>query len=136
MTPAAPTASWRKVCEEYFSRLMEDLEQQVESEVESRVAVAIEATVRGAVGDAVAAGRVQAPPLELLSEVAALQLQTLAQAQVPAPPERAMAAAQGGQPENQLVNITGSLPQPPAEAPGAAPASGAPQPGAWSRLSR
>jgi hypothetical protein len=54
MTPAAPTASWRKVCEEYFSRLMEDLEQQVESEVESRVAVAIEATVRGAVGDAVA----------------------------------------------------------------------------------
>src|SRR5579863_1951735 len=38
MTPAAPTAYWRKVCEENFSRLIEDLEQQVETEVKSRVA--------------------------------------------------------------------------------------------------
>ena len=52
MTPAAPTATWRKVCEEYFSRLIEDLEQQVESEVESRVTAAVGAAVRGAVADA------------------------------------------------------------------------------------
>lgn len=52
MTPAAPTATWRKVCEEYSSRLIEDLEQQVESEVESRVNAAIDAAVRGAVADA------------------------------------------------------------------------------------
>jgi len=57
MTPAAPTATWRKVCEEYFSRLIEDLEQQVESEVETRVTAAIEAVVRGAVADAVAESR-------------------------------------------------------------------------------
>jgi hypothetical protein len=57
MTPAAPTATWRKVCEEYFSRLIEDLEQQVESEVESRVAAAIESTVRGAVADATGESR-------------------------------------------------------------------------------
>lgn len=52
MTPAAPTATWRRVCEDYFSRLIEDLEQQVESEVESRVTAAVEAAVRGAVADA------------------------------------------------------------------------------------
>jgi len=52
MTPAAPTATWRKVCEEYFSRLIEDLEPQVETEVESRVTAAIDAAVRGAVSDA------------------------------------------------------------------------------------
>jgi hypothetical protein len=52
MTPAAPTATWRRVCEEYFSRLIEDLEQQVESEVESRVSAAIDAAIRGAVSDA------------------------------------------------------------------------------------
>jgi hypothetical protein len=57
MTPAAPTAAWRKVCEEYFSRLIEDLEQQVESEVESRVTAAIEAAVRGAVVDAIGESR-------------------------------------------------------------------------------
>jgi len=57
MTPAAPTATWRRVCEEYFSRLIEDLEQGVESEVESRVTVAMEATVRGAVSDAVGESR-------------------------------------------------------------------------------
>jgi hypothetical protein len=52
MTPAAPTATWRRVCDDYFSRLIEDLEQQVESEVESRVTAAVEAAVRGAVADA------------------------------------------------------------------------------------
>jgi hypothetical protein len=57
MTPAAPTATWRRVCEEYFSRLIEDLEQGVESEVESRVTAAMDATVRGAVADATAASR-------------------------------------------------------------------------------
>jgi len=57
MTPAAPTAAWRKVCEEYFSRLIEDLEQQVESEVESRVAAAVGAAVRGAVTDAIGDSR-------------------------------------------------------------------------------
>ena len=57
MTPAAPTATWRRVCEEYFSRLIEDLEQGVESEVESRVTTAIEAAVRGAVADAVGESR-------------------------------------------------------------------------------
>jgi len=57
MTPAAPTATWRRVCEEYFSRLIEDLEQQVESEVESRVSAAIDAAVRGAVADAAGEGR-------------------------------------------------------------------------------
>jgi hypothetical protein len=57
MTPAAPTATWRRVCEEYFSRLIEDLEQQVESEVESRVTAAIEAAVRGAVTDAMQESR-------------------------------------------------------------------------------
>jgi hypothetical protein len=57
MTPAAPTATWRKVCEEYFSRLIEDLEQQVESEVEARVSAAIDATLRGAVADAVGESR-------------------------------------------------------------------------------
>lgn len=57
MTPAAPTASWRRVCEEYFSRLIEDLEQGVESEVESRVTAAMEAAVRGAVADAVGESR-------------------------------------------------------------------------------
>jgi len=57
MTPAAPTASWRRVCEEYFSHLIEDLEQGVESEVESRVTVAMEAAVRGAVLDAVGESR-------------------------------------------------------------------------------
>ena len=57
MTPAAPTASWRKVCEEHFARLVEDLEQHVDSEVESRVSTAIEAALRGAVTDAVAGSR-------------------------------------------------------------------------------
>jgi hypothetical protein len=57
MTPSAPTATWRRVCEEYFSRLIEDLEQQVESEVESRVAAAIDAAVRGAVADAASESR-------------------------------------------------------------------------------
>lgn len=57
MTPAAPTAAWRKVCEEYFSRLIEDLEQQVETEVESRVTAAIAAAVRGAVTDAIGESR-------------------------------------------------------------------------------
>jgi hypothetical protein len=57
MTPAAPTATWRRVCEEYFSRLIEDLEQQVESEVESRVTAAVEAAVRGAVADATCESR-------------------------------------------------------------------------------
>src|SRR5689334_6309039 len=57
MTPSAPTATWRRVCEEYFSRLIEDLEQQVESEVESRVTAAIEAAVRGAVVDAIGESR-------------------------------------------------------------------------------
>lgn len=57
MTPAAPTAAWRKVCEENFSRLIEDLEQQVESEVESRVAAAVGAAVRGAVTDAIGDSR-------------------------------------------------------------------------------
>ncbi len=57
MTPAAPTATWRRVCEEYFSRLIEDLEQGVESEVESRVTAAMEAAVRGAVADAVGESR-------------------------------------------------------------------------------
>jgi len=57
MTPAAPTATWRRVCEEYFSRLIEDLEQGVESEVESRVTAAMEAAVRGAVVDAIGESR-------------------------------------------------------------------------------
>jgi hypothetical protein len=57
MTPAAPTANWRKVCEEYFSRLIEDLEPQVDSEVESRVTAAVEAAVHGAVADAVGESR-------------------------------------------------------------------------------
>src|SRR5258708_13328610 len=57
MTPSAPTATWRRVCEEYFSRLIEDLEQQVESEVESRVTAAINAAVRGAVADAASESR-------------------------------------------------------------------------------
>src|ERR1700730_13361947 len=57
MTPAAPTATWRRVCEDYFSRLIEDLEQQVESEVESRVTAAVEAAVRGAVADATSESR-------------------------------------------------------------------------------
>jgi len=57
MTPAAPTATWRRVCEEYFSRLIEDLEQGVESEVESRVSAAMEAAVRGAVIDAIGESR-------------------------------------------------------------------------------
>ena len=57
MTPAAPTATWRKVCEEYFSRLIEELEQQVESEVESRVAAAVDAAVRGAVADGMVESR-------------------------------------------------------------------------------
>jgi hypothetical protein len=57
MTPSAPTATWRRVCEEYFSRLIEDLEQGVESEVESRVTAAMEAAVRGAVADATAESR-------------------------------------------------------------------------------
>ena len=57
MTPAAPTATWRRVCEEYFSRLIEDLEQGVETEVESRVTAAMEATVRGAVVDAIGESR-------------------------------------------------------------------------------
>ena len=57
MTPAAPTATWRRVCEDYFSRLIEDLEQQVESEVESRVTAAVEAAVRGAVVDATGESR-------------------------------------------------------------------------------
>src|SRR6266851_3121299 len=41
MTPAAPTAYWRKVCEQNFSRLIEDLEQQVETEVKSRVSAVL-----------------------------------------------------------------------------------------------
>ena len=57
MTPAAPTATWRKLCEQYFSRLAEDLDQQIESELESRVSVAVEAAVREAVADAVAETR-------------------------------------------------------------------------------
>src|SRR5688572_10604115 len=57
MTPAAPTATWRKVCEEYFTRLVEDLEQHVDSEVDSRVATAVDAAVRGAVSGAVSETR-------------------------------------------------------------------------------
>jgi hypothetical protein len=51
MTPA-PTAYWRKVCEENFSRLMEDLEQQVEAEVKSRLAAILQRSSPGAVPDA------------------------------------------------------------------------------------
>src|ERR1051325_1939974 len=57
MTPAAPTATWRRVCEDYFSRLVEDFDQQVESEVESRVTAAVEAALRGAVADATSESR-------------------------------------------------------------------------------
>ena len=57
MTPAAPIATWRKVCEENFSRLIEDLEQQVESEVETRVSAVIDAAVQGAVSNATAESR-------------------------------------------------------------------------------
>jgi len=53
MTPAAPTASWRKVCQETLSRLSEDLEQQVEAEVESRLAAAIESEVASRVRAAI-----------------------------------------------------------------------------------
>lgn len=52
MTPAAPTAYWRKVCEENFSRLIEDLEQQVAAEVKSRVAAILQRSTPGAVPDA------------------------------------------------------------------------------------
>src|SRR5579872_5374897 len=75
MTPAAPTAAWRKVCEEYFSRLIEDLEQQVESEVESRVTAAIEAAIRGAVADAIGESR-RALAEELNQGVRRLRLAT------------------------------------------------------------
>jgi len=51
MPPSAPTATWRRVCEEYCSRLIEDLEQQVESEVESRVTAAIGARLHAALAD-------------------------------------------------------------------------------------
>src|SRR5260370_24945978 len=57
MTPSAPTATWRRVCEEFVGRLIEDLEKQVESEVESRVTAAISAAVRGAVADAASESR-------------------------------------------------------------------------------
>ena len=57
MTPAAPIATWRKVCEENFSRLIEDLEQQVESEVETRVSAVIDAAVQGAVSNATVESR-------------------------------------------------------------------------------
>jgi hypothetical protein len=53
MMPAAPTASWRKVCQETLSRLSEDLEQQVEAEVESRLAAAIESEVASRVRSAI-----------------------------------------------------------------------------------
>ncbi|HVP48558.1 MAG TPA: hypothetical protein VMT32_18315 [Bryobacteraceae bacterium] len=55
MTPAAPTAHWRKVCEENFSRLIQDLEHQVEAEVSSRVSAAMgpaaRASAPGAIGE-------------------------------------------------------------------------------------
>lgn len=57
MSPAAPTAYWRKVCEENFSRLIVDLEQQVEAEVKSRVAVALERSTPSAAPDALAETR-------------------------------------------------------------------------------
>ena len=57
MSPAAPTAYWRKVCEENFSRLIEDLEQQVEAEVKSRVALALQRSTPGAAPDALAESR-------------------------------------------------------------------------------
>jgi hypothetical protein len=44
MTPAAPTAHWRKVCAENLSRLIEDLEQQIEAEVAARVHAAMRAS--------------------------------------------------------------------------------------------
>lgn len=52
MTPAAPTAYWRKLCEENFSRLMEDLEQQVETEVKSRVSAVLQRSTTEPVPDA------------------------------------------------------------------------------------
>jgi len=52
MTPAAPTANWRKLCEENFSRLIEDLELQVEAEVKSRVAAILQRSTPGAAPDA------------------------------------------------------------------------------------
>jgi hypothetical protein len=57
MTPAAPTAYWRKVCEENFSRLIEDLEQQVEAEVKSRVAAILQRSTPGAMPDALPESR-------------------------------------------------------------------------------
>ena len=57
MTPAAPTAQWRKVCEENLSRLIEDLEQQVEAEVASRVTTAIGTAARGTVPGAMGESR-------------------------------------------------------------------------------
>jgi len=75
MTPAAPTASWRKVCQETLSRLSEDLEQQVEAEVESRLAAAIEsevaARVRSAIDTEVAARVEQAIHTEVQSRLRA-----------------------------------------------------------------
>jgi hypothetical protein len=57
MTPAAPTAYWRKVCEENFSRLIEDLEQQVEAEVKSRVTAVLQRSTPGAAPDALPESR-------------------------------------------------------------------------------
>jgi len=57
MTPAAPTAYWRRVCEENFSRLIEDLEQQVEAEVKSRVAAILQRSTPGAAPDALLESR-------------------------------------------------------------------------------
>ena len=57
MTPAAPTAHWRKVCEENFSRLIEDLEHQVEAEVSSRVTAAMGPGARAAAPAAMSESR-------------------------------------------------------------------------------
>lgn len=57
MTPAAPTAHWRKLCEENFSRLIEDLEQQVEAEVKLRVAAILQRSTPGALPEALGESR-------------------------------------------------------------------------------
>jgi hypothetical protein len=57
MSPAAPTAYWRKVCEENFSRLIQDLEHQVEAEVKSRMALALQRATPGGAPDALAESR-------------------------------------------------------------------------------
>jgi hypothetical protein len=53
MSSTAPTISWRTLCAQHLSHLVETLERQVEAEVQTRVSTAVDGAIDTAIASAV-----------------------------------------------------------------------------------